>query len=239
MIPNLLLLLFHLGQVRSYICHVHIQLLILILLQSGRNRKAVDYVEDLEDDEGSKSFLQNDSSAQNTDGDKAVGLHSQNHSSTRSPSLILASSAENLASGFCTDEADTGQFGQGGEDDYLRAGGGFCVEDGEMDTDLDGPGNSEVESSLQKDHGNDQDPNFADMFGREDYAVQLSSDKFCDLERASSPAVQHNLEPSKSTRTDNLRNASASTDNMKGDPQISLQGSLSAMPFLRRKRKNP
>lgn len=203
-------------------------------MQSGRNRKAVNYVEDLEDDESSKSFLPDDSFAQDTDGDKAA-----DNTGARSSSLFQAAPEENLAGGLCADEADMGQCGLSGDDgpseyDYLRTGGGFCAEDAETNMDLEGSGNPAVESSLQKDHENHLNPELADAFEGGDRAVQLSSDELNGLpERARSPVVQHNLETCNSAST----NTHCNVDSTKDDPPTSLRGSFSAMPFLRKKRK--
>ncbi|KAK4754775.1 hypothetical protein SAY87_008532 [Trapa incisa] len=206
--------------------------------RSGRNRKAVNYLEDIEGDEGNRSFLQDDSSVQNTDGDGAVGFHPENDSSTQTHPLIQSSSLENLAGGFCTDEDDTEQVGRGDGDDYLRMGGGFCAEDSETDADIEGLGNP-MRSLLQSEGEDNGNPKFADML--EDDVVQLTTDELYGPEKVSSP-VQHTLEPDKYASTYTPRNANASCDsdnnNVKGDQQISLRTSFSAMPFLRRKRKN-
>ncbi|XP_031381890.1 DNA repair protein UVH3 isoform X1 [Punica granatum] len=168
--------------------------------RSGRNRKAVNYVENLEDDESTRPFLKDD-------------------------------------------EADIGQGRQGGddgpsEDDYLRTGGGFCVGDGKTNADLDGSGSPPAESPLRKDEENSQNLESTDKFnGGNIDAVQVTADGFHDPVTASSPAVQHNLESSNSTSTGTLCKVNVCEDKTKDDPHISSGGALSAMPFLKRKRK--
>ncbi|KAG7981918.1 hypothetical protein I3843_04G023000 [Carya illinoinensis] len=159
-----------------------------------------------------------------------------------------------MGGGFCTDECEIDQPGvnQCGEPsfeaefckDYLDTGGGFCLDEGETENDQDGThcpatatgsGSADPDPSHRIDFTNEADLDFGPV--QSNLGPKAALDGLHATGKTNVYDTESNLD---------LQNASSNEGNSKGDVSSprnttgktsNTVGGLSAMPFLKRKRR--
>uniref|UniRef100_A0A2N9I1V5 DNA repair protein UVH3 n=1 Tax=Fagus sylvatica TaxID=28930 RepID=A0A2N9I1V5_FAGSY len=224
-------------------------------------------VNDLEADDVDKSSDQRDkgysdeeaveldlSSAQGACGDAAAGHDEKKQHDAGGPALEehLHKDYVEMGGGFCTDEFEIGQpdvsqYGDSFEaefsEDYLKIGGGFCLAEGETQNDEDGAHDPTTATAS----GN-ADPSHCSGFMEEadlgcgsvqfNLGPKGALDEIQDSGKTDAYDTDSKLEHlNASSNDDNSKGYVSLQENTKNDTGITSVGGLSAMPFLKRKRR--